>query len=145
MTPFTWSTRIRFADTDASGRIHYSALFRHVEAAEMEFFRHIGLPFPELLSLEVKFPRIHVEADYLAALRSDDPIDIAVAVDRIGRSSYTLVFEIATSGTLAGRAKIVVACMHGATQKSHPVPEQVVQLLTPYLRSQPGDASASQV
>ena len=125
MTPFKWSTRIRFADTDASGRIHYSALFRHVEAAEMEFFRSIGMPFPALLSLDVKFPRVHVEADYLAALRSDDAIEVAVWLDRIGRSSYTLAFEIRTEGALAGRAKIVVACMDGKTQKSHPLPEEV--------------------
>ena len=136
MNPFKWPSRIRFADTDASGRIHYSALFRHVEAAEMEFFRAIGLPFPELLSMEVKFPRVHVEADYLAALRSDDAIEIAVWVDRIGRASYTLAFEIAAQGRPAGRAKIVVACMHGATQKSHPLPAELVQLLTPHLAPQ---------
>src|SRR5258708_35121996 len=100
MPPFTGPSRIRFADTDASGRIHYSALLRHVEAAEMEFFRFIGKPFPELLSLDVKFPRVHVEADYLAALRSDDLIEIAVWLERIGRASYTLVFEVTTDGQL---------------------------------------------
>jgi acyl-CoA thioester hydrolase len=133
MRPFIWPSRIRFADTDASGRIHYSALFRHVEAAEMEFFRAIGKPFPELLSMDVKFPRVHVEADYLAALRSDDPIEIAVWVDRIGRASFTLAFEITTDGLAAGRAKIVVACMDGNTQKSHTLPEELVRLLRPHM------------
>ena len=135
MSPFTWPSRIRFADTDASGRIHYSALFRHVEAAEMEFFRFIGKPFPELLSLDVKFPRVHVEADYLAALHSDDPIEIEVRVARIGRASYTLAFEITSLGQVAGRAKIVVACMDGVTQKSHPLPAEIVHMLTPHLHS----------
>ncbi len=133
MTPFKWSTRIRFADTDASGRIHYSALFRHVEAAEMEFFRAIGMGFPELLSLDVKFPRVHVEADYLAALRSDDAIEVAVWVDRIGRASYTLAFEITAAAGVAGKAKIVVACMDGKTQKSHPLPENLAAILRPHL------------
>ena len=133
MIPFTWNTRIRFADTDASGRIHYSALFLHVEAAEMEFFRAIGMPFPALLSMEVKFPRVHAEADYLGALRSDDPIEISVWVERIGRASYTLAFEVTTEGRLAGRSKIVVACMDGKTEKSHALPEELVRLLRPYL------------
>ena len=131
--PFIWQSRIRFADTDASGRIHYSALFRHVEAAEMEFFRAIGKPFPELLSMDVKFPRVHVEADYLAPLCSDDPIEIAVWLDRIGRASFTLAFEITTSGRPAGRSKIVVACMDPKTQKSQPLPEELVKLFKPYL------------
>ena len=133
--PFIWQSRIRFADTDASGRIHYSALFRHVEAAEMEFFRAIGKPFPELLSMDVKFPRVHVEADYLAALRSDDAIEIAVWVDRIGRASFTLAFEITADGRPAGRSKIVIACMDGKTQKSHPLPDELVSLLKPHLES----------
>lgn len=137
MSLFIWPSRIRFVDTDASGRIHYSALFRHIEAAEMEFFRVIGKPFPELLTMGVKFPRVHVEADYLAALRADDPIDIAVWVDRIGRASYTLAFEITAGGRVAGRAKIVIACMDGKTQKSHPLPEELAQLLTPYVTRMP--------
>lgn len=137
MTPFIWPSRVRFADTDASGRIHYSALFRHVEAAEMEFFRAIGKPFPALLSLDMKFPRVHVEADYMAALHSDDPIEIAVWADRIGRSSYTLAFEITASGRPAARSRIVVACMDGKTQKARPLPEELVKLLEPYLAEPP--------
>ena len=43
--PFSWRTRIRFIDTDASQRIHYTALFRHFEAAEEEFLRSFGQSF----------------------------------------------------------------------------------------------------
>ena len=32
--PFRFETRIRFIDTDASGRIHYTAMFRYFESAE---------------------------------------------------------------------------------------------------------------
>ena len=76
MQPFIWKTRLLFVDTDASGRIHYSALFRHVEAAEMEFFRSIGRPFGIILLGELKYPRVHVEADYKAPLRHDDELEI---------------------------------------------------------------------
>ena len=34
-----WPSRIRFVDTAASGRIHYTAIFRHFETAEFEFMR----------------------------------------------------------------------------------------------------------
>ncbi len=37
--PFRFKTRIRFIDTDTSGRIHYTAMFRYFESAEIEFMR----------------------------------------------------------------------------------------------------------
>ena len=94
MADFVWRTRLLFVDTDASGRIHYSALFRHVEAAEMEFFRSIGRPFSQMPFSELKYPRVRVEADYKAPIICDDLMDIHVSVERIGRASYTLNFSI---------------------------------------------------
>jgi len=56
--PFRWTTRILFIDTDASGRIHYTAMFRYFEAAEIEFFRSIGVLHEHK---GISFPRVHVE------------------------------------------------------------------------------------
>ena len=58
---FRWPVRILFIDTDASGRIHYTALLRYFEAAEIELFREAGAQEDRD---EVAFPRVHVECDY---------------------------------------------------------------------------------
>ena len=96
MQPFTWESRIRFVDTDASGRIHYTALLRHFEAAEFEFLRAIGCPYTSFVNEGVGFPRVHVECDYLSALRCDDVISTAVTVERVGGTSFTLAFAVST-------------------------------------------------
>ena len=132
MTPFSWKIRILFVDTDASGRIHYSALFRHVEAAEMEFFRALGRPFSHFPLSDLKYPRVHVEADYKAALVCDDELDVQVHVERIGRTSYTLVTEFYKGGQLAATSRIVIACMSTTTQSAHPLPQDLVNCLLPY-------------
>ena len=134
MPQFIWKTRLLFVDTDASGRIHYSALFRHVEAAEMEFFRFVGRPFSQMPSSELKYPRVRVEADYKAPLICDDLMDIHVWVDRIGRASYTLGFSFLKEGVEAAAAKEVIACMSAKTQSSHPLPDDLVALLKPWVR-----------
>lgn len=127
---FFFPSRIRFVDTDASGRIHYSALFRHLEAAEMEFLRHLGIPYSASETAQVSFPRVHVEADYHAALCADDPIEIAVFVDRIGNSSYTLAFRVLRGETEAARAKIVIASMNRSTGQSCALPPPVREALS---------------
>lgn len=128
MTPFVWKSRIRFADTDASRRIHYTALFRHFEIAEDEFFRHIGYPYSSR-EAGVSYPRVHVEADYLRALRYDDEVEVAVAVDRAGRTSYTLAFSVRKDGAEAARGKITAVCMNLETQRAREMPEDLAAAL----------------
>jgi YbgC/YbaW family acyl-CoA thioester hydrolase len=127
MQPFIWESRIRFVDTDASGRIHYTALLRHFEAAEFEFLRSIGCAYTSFLNKGVGFPRVHVECDYLAALRCDDLISTAVSVERVGATSFTLGFAVTVEGRAAAKGKITVVCTDQATQRPRPVPERMAE------------------
>jgi acyl-CoA thioester hydrolase len=129
MQPFIWESRIRFVDTDASGRIHYTALFRHFEAAEFEFLRAIGCPYTSFLSEGVGFPRVHVECDYLSALRCDDLILTAVSVERVGGTSFTLGFAVTVEGRAAAKGKITIVCTDSATQRPRAVPERMAEAL----------------
>src|SRR5215475_579831 len=110
--PFRWQTRIRFSDTDLSQRIHYTAMFRHFEAAEQEFLRAIGFSFigsPELK--DIGLPRVHVECDFSSDLRFDDAVDIDVTVERVGTSSFTLAFAASVAGRAAAKGKITAVCL----------------------------------
>ena len=129
MRTFTWESRIRFVDTDASGRIHYTALLRHFEAAEFEFLRAIGCPYTSFAPEGVGFPRVHVECDYLSALRCDDLISTAVTVDRVGDTSFTLGFAVSVEGRAAAKGKITIVCTDHSTQRSRPVPERMAKAL----------------
>jgi len=133
-TRFRWPLRIRFSDTDASGRIHYTATLRHFEAAEFEFMRHIGAPYQDIERGGISFPRVHIECDYLAAMTYDDEVEIEVSVDKIGERSYTLAFEVFKQERPAARGKIVIAAMDRQAGRSCPLPERLVRLLQPYLK-----------
>ncbi|QOY91139.1 acyl-CoA thioesterase [Paludibaculum fermentans] len=130
--PFAWRSRIRFVDTDASCRIHYSALFRHLETAEDEFMRSLGFAYSERAPAHLSYPRVHVEADYLAALRYDDPIYITVGVSKLGTSSYTLEFNVYLEETseVAASGIVTVVCMSTKTQKACPLPEDLREALS---------------
>lgn len=132
--PFAWRSRIRFVDTDASGRIHYSALFRHLETAEDEFMRSLGCAYSGREPADLSYPRVHVEADYLAALRYDDPIYITVAVAKLGTSSYTLEFNVYLEETadVAASGLITVVCMSVRTQKAHALAPDLRAALAPH-------------
>src|SRR5271165_4714342 len=92
--PFIWQSRVRFGDTDASGRIFYVSLLHHFDAAEAEFLRSLGVAYSLIQTAQVGFPRVRVECDYTGALVYDDLMDIAVTVDRVGGASFRLAFDV---------------------------------------------------
>ncbi len=120
--PFHFQTRIRFIDTDASGRIHYTAMFRYFESAEIEFMRTLGVVY---LKHEFTFPRVHAECDFRLALRHDDLIDIEVCLTKLGRSSARLEFRTFRSRDLAATGVIVVACMDRKTERAIAIPAEL--------------------
>ena len=127
--PFIWPSRVRFGDTDASGRIFYVSLLRHFDAAEAEFLRSLGCGYREIQTAMIAFPRVRVECDYISALVYDDLMQIAVTVDRIGRASFTLAFAVSVEGREAARGKVTVATMDRVAQKAVALPEKLANAL----------------
>ena len=120
---FTWTTRVRYIDTDTSGRIHYTALFRFFEAAESEFLRSLGHGYPGNPDGDQGWPRVHAECDISGALVFDDEIQVEVSVARVGNSSMELAFRVLKSVAECATGRIVVVYMDRRTQRSQPLPE----------------------
>jgi YbgC/YbaW family acyl-CoA thioester hydrolase len=133
--PFIHESRVRFGDTDASGRIFYLALLRHFDAAETEFMRSIGAGYREIQDEHTSFPRVHVECDYTSALRFDDLMRIEVRVERIGGASFTLAFEVSVEGRSAARGKVTIVAMSRQTQRPVPLPGRVRSALEASLKA----------
>lgn len=125
--PFVFETRIRFIDTDASGRIHYTCMFRYFESAEVEFLRALGVSY---VGGDFAFPRVHVECDYRLPLVYDDVIRIEVCLTQLGRSSARFEFRTLKDGDLAASGAIVIACMDRKTQKAMAIPDDLRAKLT---------------
>ena len=129
--PFRFEARIRFVDTDASGRIHYTAMFRHFEAAETELMRSLDIRYSRDAYL---FPRVHVECDFRAAILYDDLVDIEVFLTKLGKSSVRFKFQTWKSGDLAASGAVVAVCVDAKTQRPIPIPEELRKKLLPALQ-----------
>jgi acyl-CoA thioester hydrolase len=93
-------TRVAWVDTDAGGRIHFTAAFRWAEAAETALGRSLGL-----LGDWGDLPRRAVEAEYLQVLRFEDEIEVELAPERVGRTSVTYAWEIRRGGEVCVRGR----------------------------------------
>jgi acyl-CoA thioester hydrolase len=93
-------TRVAWVDTDAGGRIHFTAAFRWAEAAETALGRSLGL-----LENWGDLPRRAVEAEYLEVLRFEDEIEVELTPERVGRTSVTYAWEIRRAGEVCVRGR----------------------------------------
>ena len=96
-------SRVAWIDTDAGGRIHFTAAFRWAEAAETALLRSLGL-----LDEWADYPRRAVEAEYLAVLRFEDEFELELAAERVGTSSITYGWVVRRDGDVCIRGRHTV-------------------------------------
>ncbi|HSS74705.1 MAG TPA: thioesterase family protein [Gaiellaceae bacterium] len=102
-------------DTDAGGRIHFTAAFRWVEQAETALIRRLGL----IDETWGDYPRRKVEAEYLRVLRFEDEIEIRLRVENVGRTSVTYSWTITKDGEPHVKGRHTVVHVDG---EGHPAP-----------------------
>jgi acyl-CoA thioester hydrolase len=112
--------RVAWVDTDAGGRIHFTAVFRWAEAAETALMRRLGFLGDEWGD----YPRRKVEAEYLKVLRFEDELEIRLRVENVGRTSVTYGWTIAKGGEphVKGRHTVVHVDAEG---RPEPLPDAV--------------------
>ncbi len=99
----TERARVAWVDTDAGGRIHFTAAFRWAEMAEVGLRRKLGL-----VEGWGDYPRRRVEAEFLKVLVFEDEVEIRIRPERLGETAITWAFEIARDNELCVRGTLVV-------------------------------------
>jgi acyl-CoA thioesterase FadM len=135
MTPIEHRGVVAWIDTDAGGRIHFTAALRYVEAAETALRRRLGL-----LADWPNYPRRHVEAEYLAVLRFEDEFVVSLAPARLGNTSITWRWEISRQGEtcIRGNHTVVHVDEEG---RSAALPKEVRDALAPLSQAPPPSTS----
>jgi len=86
---------VAFGDTDASGWMHFSNIFRYFEEAEHAFLKSRGvLVFDRA---QGGWPRVKVSCDYKRPLLTGDRIEVLLEISRFGASSINWNFAVLTS------------------------------------------------
>lgn len=132
--PFTSRNKVRIHDTDMAGILYFPRIFRFVHDALEDLMESEGLPFEKLLHHnDFLFVIVHSEADYYSPLVVGDEIQVHLSLERIGNSSFTLVYDIYKADqTHMGRAKTVHVTLDSKTRQKISVPEVLRKMLEKY-------------
>ncbi|HQR36665.1 MAG TPA: thioesterase family protein [Blastocatellia bacterium] len=125
--------RIRWADADAAGRLHYPRIFEYFEEGEVELLRSVGVEmFSEGSEVkEYDFPRKHVDAVFHKVLPLDAPFVMRVTVGKLGNSSIRYDYHIFADDActdLALEGSMTVVVVKG--DRPAPIPEKLREALS---------------
>ncbi|MGJ8643897.1 MAG: acyl-CoA thioesterase [Luteolibacter sp.] len=103
-----YECEVAFADTDASGWVHFSKILQYPERAEHDFLEKSGLVVFD--RSQGGWPRVRVVCDYARPLTFQDKITVELAVGRVGSGSVTWLFQILKDdGKVAASGEMVTA------------------------------------
>ena len=118
---------VRFRDCDAMGHVNHAVYFTYLEQCRLTFWRELtGTPSPHTRIIIAR-----AECDYRAPAQFGDELEVRVNVGEIGRSSFTLVYEIVQAGSdrLVASGKTVMVSYDYAAGASVPLPAATRTLL----------------
>ena len=118
---------VRFRDCDAMGHVNHAVYFTYLEQCRLTYWRELtGTASPHTRVIIAR-----AECDYRSPAHFGDELEIRLNVAEVGRSSFTLGYEIVKFGDerLVANGKTVMVSYDYTAGASTPLPEATRSLL----------------
>ena len=124
---FQFELPVRYGSIDYA-RIVYNPQFLHFCHIAMEemFAAVVGVTYPDAIQEEkVGYPTVKTEADYVRPVAYGEVLTMSVAVERIGNSSITFLYEgkRSSDGETAFRVRNIQVAVDMDAFESTPIPD----------------------
>ena len=130
-----FETNIKLYQTDAAGILFFSRLFEIAHDAYQDLLEKANINLSEILkNTHFLTPIVHAEADYRMSLEVGDNIEVRITVEKIGRSSYILSYDILRNNQIAGLVKTVHVSLDKRSGEKISIPERLKEILAPHLK-----------
>jgi len=109
--PFVeFQRRLRWADADAAGRLHFPRIFEIIEEAESELLRGLDWPM-DVRRRNFDFPRVNVNCNFLRTIPLDTHYRLRFSAGQLGRTSIRYDYQVYDEGdelAIEGTMTVVV-------------------------------------
>jgi 4-hydroxybenzoyl-CoA thioesterase len=92
------------------------------ESFEDFFVGHVGRPYPEVFREGLAFPTVKVEMEFLSPVHYGDHVDIAVVVEKVGRSSVQIRYHASVGVRPVFKARNVMVVVDLETFRPQAIP-----------------------
>lgn len=116
---YSTDIQVRFRDIDPLRHVSHTEFVTYMQQVRLEFSEVVlgmtGVDFDTVV--------VHLEIDYADDITTSDDVEVRMGVTDIGRTSFTVGYEIVASGNTAATGESVQVVVDGETGESVRVPE----------------------
>jgi acyl-CoA thioester hydrolase len=120
----------RYLEIDRQGVVFNAWYLAYFDDAMTGFLAERGLAYPDLLRRGLDVMLVHTELDWTGGLAYGDAAQVEVAVASVGRTSFTLTFEVVRGAVSLCRGRTVYVLVSAADNAKLPIPDDVRSALT---------------
>jgi acyl-CoA thioester hydrolase len=122
---------VRYLEADQQGVVFNMWYLAYFDEAMTGFLETSGLPYAQLQAGGHDVQVVHTELDWRGALRWGDTARVRVVPESMGRTSFTLGFEVRAGGDdLLVSGRTVYVCIRLDGSGKAPIPEQLRTILS---------------
>jgi acyl-CoA thioester hydrolase len=105
-----FSVRVYYEDTDMAGIVYHANYLKFIERARSDWVREQGLDQNRMLEAGIVFVVRRIEADYLAAARYDDALQVITDIKARTGVRLVLTQEVRRGDEPLFRAEVTAVC-----------------------------------
>jgi acyl-CoA thioester hydrolase len=130
--PFRFPFRVRYSEVDFQGIVYFAHYATYFDVAIHEFFRMLPYDYTAMRKeIGTDFNIVRSVVEYRRPLLFDEVFEVAVTLERIGRTSLTFAPAIRVVDEALPRATGEIVWVHAdqASMRAVPLPERLLGLL----------------
>ena len=125
--PFVHELRVRYGECDAQGHVFNAHYLSYFDVAYTELFRDAVGPWSAMAQWGVDSVVAEAALRFRAPARFDDVIALALRVERLGRSSVEIAFEVRRGDEVLVEGSVRHVVVSTADWRPAEMPEAVRQ------------------
>jgi len=130
MNSFQTIHRVSYSDTDQMRFMHHSNYLKYFETTRWEFFRSIGIPYPEIEEDGIILPVINASVKFIKPAFYDQEIKIITMIKSFKGARIVFNYQVLNeTGEIINEAQITVACVKKSTGKACFPPKKISDAL----------------
>lgn len=125
--PYVHHVGIRYLEVDQQGVVFNMWYLAYLDDAMTGFLHHHGLAYQSMTDAGFDAQLVHTELDWTGSLGWGSDANVVVQLDRVGRSSFTLAFDVRDGEQVVATAKTVYVCVRTDGSGSCEIPPLVLE------------------
>jgi YbgC/YbaW family acyl-CoA thioester hydrolase len=110
VTEFVYRRRVQFAETDASGIVHFTNFFKYIEEAEHAMWRSVGLTINER-DPQIGWPRIGASFEFKRPLRFEDEFEVHIRVAEKTSKTFRYAATLRKNDEVMAVGSLTIICV----------------------------------